>query len=41
MSDHYQNNLTKNKFYLLFAGFKNIYVANELKRLHEIVYNSV
>ena len=41
MSDYYQTNLMKNKFYLLFAGFKKPYVTNELKRPCEIVDNSV
>ena len=31
----------KNKFYLLFAGLKNTYTANERKRPREIVDNSV
>ena len=40
MSDHYpKKNLMKNKFYLLFAGFKKTYVTNELKRPLEILDN--
>ena len=32
-----KTNLMKNKFYLLFAGFKNNYVTNEPKFPFEIV----
>ena len=31
----------KNKFYLLFAGFKKKLFANRLKRSDEVVYNLV
>ena len=42
MSDNYlKKNPMKNKFYLLFAGFKKTYVTNELKHPREIVYDSV
>ena len=41
MSDHYQKNLMKNKFYLLFAGLKKTYTPKELKRSGEIVDNLV
>ena len=41
MSDHYQKNLMKNKFYLLFARLKKTYITNELKRSQMIVDNLV
>ena len=39
MSDHYQKNLMKNKFYLLFVGLIITYVTNYLKYTFEIIDN--
>ena len=41
MADYYQKtHMTKNKFYLLFAGLTINYVTNKLKHPFNIVYNS-
>ena len=37
MSDHYKNNLMKNKCYVLFSGLTITYVTNELKHPFGIV----